>query len=453
MARTVGRALGLVLALLLGSLAAVAPPVGATGATGATEAHRPGRSVRPVIFVHGGAGSGAQFESQALRLTSNGYPADRVAVHEYDSTFGLNTMAEVWAGLDVLIADLLAATGADKVDLLGHSLGTAVSQGYLNSSPERAARVAHYVNIDGATATTLPGGVPTQAVWGEGSPTRQIVGAQNYYAPTQSHVQVATAPETFAQFYEFFTGRAPRTTKVLPEHGRLQLSGRASLFPSNAGAAGDRLEVWEVDGRSGSRRGRRPAATFALGTDGAWGPFKAHRGRHYEFAVVHATGSTHHFYFQPFVRSDHLVRLLTSTPGTGIDLLREKGPNHASLTVTRYKELWGDQGAGSDTLAIDGQQVLNAANAPRTKRVNAVFAFDVGSDGVTNLAAPIPALFALPFLTGIDVAIPATTPPNDPVRITTTARTAPDRRVTVNVPNWASSEHHMTVQLWDFDGR
>ncbi|TMA78950.1 MAG: hypothetical protein E6J72_12730, partial [Deltaproteobacteria bacterium] len=29
----------------------------------------------PVLFVHGIEGSGAQFESQALRFESNGYPA------------------------------------------------------------------------------------------------------------------------------------------------------------------------------------------------------------------------------------------------------------------------------------------------------------------------------------------------------------------------------------------
>ena len=29
-----------------------------------------------VIFVHGIEGTGAQFQSQAMRLTSNGYPAD-----------------------------------------------------------------------------------------------------------------------------------------------------------------------------------------------------------------------------------------------------------------------------------------------------------------------------------------------------------------------------------------
>ena len=63
------------------------------------------------------------------------------------------------------------------------------------------------------------------------------------------------------------------------------------------------------------------------------------------------------------------------------------------------------------------------------------------------------ALFGLPFITGMDVYIPAITPPNHPVRITSTSRTAPDQQVTVNVPNWPSSDHHVSVQLWDFDRR
>src|ERR1700730_6599117 len=95
-----------------------------------TEVGRP----RPVIFVHGFVGSGAQFESQAMRFTSNGYPAGLIAVEEYDSTFATTTMAKVWGDLDRLVSQLLTKSGADKVDLVGHSLGTAVSQGYLGSS-------------------------------------------------------------------------------------------------------------------------------------------------------------------------------------------------------------------------------------------------------------------------------------------------------------------------------
>ncbi|MGH9210273.1 MAG: alpha/beta hydrolase [Acidimicrobiales bacterium] len=432
------------------TLLAVLLTTAAATPAGGEAAHPRHNRLRPVIFVHGGAGSGAQFETQAMRLTSNGYPASLIAVHEYDSTFGLNTMEQVWVGLDTLIADLLESSGADQVDLLGHSLGTTVSHGYLNSSPERAATVANYVNIDGRTATAPPGGVRTLAVWGEGDQTRQIVGAQNYYAPGQGHVQVATAPETFAQFYMFFTGRRPRTTDVTRDRdGRVRLAGEANLFPSNVGAEGANLEIWEVSGRTGERRGHRPRATFDIGPGGSWGPFRAHTRKHYEFALVWGPGETHHFYFQPFQHDDHLIRLLTSVPGTGLDVLIDESDRHMTFTVTRYKEWWADQGAHNDRLEIDGVSVLNAANSPRTKRVNAMFVFDVGSDGLTDLTAPHPVLFSLPFITGMDVFVPAVEPPDRTVRVAMTARASHGPTVVVNVPDWASSGHHVTVQFAD----
>ena len=95
--------------------------------------------IRPMIFVHGYSGSAAQFQAQALRFTSNGYPQNYIAAHEYDSTFSINTMDDIHDGLDQLIATLLEETGSDQVDILGHSLGTTVMRDYLESSPERAA--------------------------------------------------------------------------------------------------------------------------------------------------------------------------------------------------------------------------------------------------------------------------------------------------------------------------
>jgi pimeloyl-ACP methyl ester carboxylesterase len=449
MSRKLLGAVGVVIAVLVTSLAG----------SGAANAQGKRPAPRPVIFVHGGSGSGAQFDTQALRLTSNGYPADQIAVHEYDSTFGTNTMEEVWAGLDELIAELLRETGADGVDLLGHSLGTTVSQGYLTSSPERAASVAHYVNIDGRTAASPPGGVDTLAVWGEGDQTRQIVGAQNYYAPDQSHVQVATSAETFAQIYRFFTGHGPETTDVVPQRGRIRLSGEANVFPQNQGADGFTLQIFEID-RRGRREDLRPDATFTIGADGAWGPFKAHAGERYEFALTRTDGSVHHLYFQPFLRSDHLVRLLTSRPGEGLDLLREPSDTSAGFGVIRYKEMWGDQGANNDTLEIDGVNVLNAATAPRTKRVNAMFVGDDNLDGVTDLSAPVQPWFSLPFISAVDLVVPATTPPDDTVRIEMVARAghasrSPGRsgrgdEEVVNIPNWATSQNIVTITFRDF---
>src|ERR1700761_3043003 len=85
----------------------------------------------PIIFVHGFEGSGAQFESQALRLESNGYPKSYIAVLEYDSLLfasalqnGSSTTAQeqpLFAQLDQLIAHMKAITHRPQVDLLAHS--------------------------------------------------------------------------------------------------------------------------------------------------------------------------------------------------------------------------------------------------------------------------------------------------------------------------------------------
>src|SRR5262249_11698088 len=206
---------------------------------------------------------------------------------EYDSLFLINTQAEVLAGLDTLVDQLLAETGADKIDLLGHSLGTVLMQTYL-SSPERAAKVAHYVNIDGAPAAAPPGGVPPLAIWGMGNPARQIVGATNVYFPTQTHVQSATSAESFAAQYEFFTGSPPATTDILPEP-RVQLAGRAVIFPQNLGVDDATLQIFEVDGDTGARLNADPDATYPLSSPaGAFGPFEAIGGRHQEFVLLPA---------------------------------------------------------------------------------------------------------------------------------------------------------------------
>lgn len=408
---------------------------------------QPAQRHLPVIFVHGFSGSGAQFETQARRLASNGYRADLIEAHEYDSLFAENTREDVYAGLDARIARLRAKAGTDKVDLFAHSLGTTLMQAYLRSSPARAATVAHYVNLDGASSADQPGGVPTLAVWGEGSTTRAVGGARNVYLSDQAHTQTVTSPETFAEAYRFLTGKAPRTTEIVAQPpGHTRLSGRAVLFPSNVGAEGARLEVYRLDPRTGQRKNRKPEAAFAIAGDGSWGPFKADGSAYYEFAVVWGEVSTHHLYFQPFLRSDNLVRLLTSRPGEGLASQVETGDRHSALTINRQKEWWGDQGAAGDSLRIDGREVLNAANTPRTKRAIGIFAYDAGVDGATDLTAPIPVFAAQPFITGIDLFMPADA--KDSISLASRQRGG-GRTDTLAVPAWPSSGHRISVQFND----
>ena len=141
--------------------------------------------------------------------------------------------------------------------------------------------------------------------------------------------------------FKFFTGHEPATVDIVPEHGRVRIAGRAVLFPSNVSAGAGTVEVWPVHGSTGRRIGRRPLDVEPLAADGGWGPVWLKPGRHYEFNLVRAGARDHRFYYEPFVRSDDLVRLLAGTPGEGLDLLVEKSDRHASLVMTRNKELWG----------------------------------------------------------------------------------------------------------------
>ena len=404
-------------------------------------------NLTPMIFVHGGAGSGGQFESQGMRFTSNGYPKRYVRVFEYDSTTAIANMDSIHTRLDGLIAEVKQQTGKSKVDILGHSLGTTVMHLYLLSAA-RAANVAHYVNIDGRTGTSPPGGVPTLALWaGRGAPGREIAGATNVTIPNQTHVEVATSVESFVEMFKFFTGRVPRHN-ISPQR-YITLEGRAQLFPQNTGVGDRTLQIWEVKGSTGQRK--RRVATVDVAADGAWGPVRGLKsGRHYEFALLLAGSSTHHIYFEPFARSDHLVRLLTSEPNGGVNLLIERSDRHSALTIVRYKEFWGDQGAESDVLNINGTGVLNAATAPIDKRVIGMFAFDTGSDGVSNVSVPHPVFFSLPFLSGVDLFLPAAAPPTGKVSVALRSRGAGPTR-TVNVPNFPSSTDSVSVNLNDFE--
>jgi pimeloyl-ACP methyl ester carboxylesterase len=408
------------------------------------------KSIHPMVFVHGFSGSGGQFESQKMRFTENGYPDDYVRVFEYDSSFSVESPADVQARLDSFISQVKQQTGRSQVDLLGHSLGTAISQTYLNSSPAHAANIAHYVNIDGAQAASPPGGVPTLAIWaGRGTPGRAIGGATNVTVPNQTHVQSATSAESFTEMFRFFTGRAPDTTDIVPEHGKITIAGRAVLFPQNVGVpAGTRLTIWRVKRSNGKRIGH-PVATPALASDGSWGPVRVKRGKRYEFALEQQ-GQVHHFFYEPFRRSDHLIRLLTNVPGTSFDLILSRSANHVDLIMVRYKELWGDQGSENDVLTVNGTNVINAATSPISHMTNAMFAFDQGSDGVSDVSAPIPVFFGLPFLSAVDLFVPAASPPTGTVRVDLTSRgSGPTREV--SFPNYPSSNNTVTVQLNDFE--
>lgn len=62
--------------------AAVLATVALLAASAPAAAGHTGDKPLPIVFVHGSAGSGAQYASVARRFVSNGYPADRIRTFE-----------------------------------------------------------------------------------------------------------------------------------------------------------------------------------------------------------------------------------------------------------------------------------------------------------------------------------------------------------------------------------
>jgi hypothetical protein len=195
--------------------------------------------------------------------------------------------------------------------------------------------------------------------------------------------------------------------------------------------------------------GDKPVASATVGDNANWGPFTVQAGRHYEFSVARPGLPTHHHYYEPFLRSDHLVRLLES------DVLSnggERGPRHVAAVVLRYKELWGDQGAQSDVLAVNGTNVSTEVITPVRKQVNALFWSDRRLDGQSDLSSPDPVYSQLPFVSGVDLFVPAAIPATGKTTVALRSRGSSETR-TVNLPNWASATDVVTVQLRDFELR
>jgi len=422
----------------------------------------PGGTMLPIVFVHGQTGSAQQFETQAMRFTSNGYPQHLLYAFEYDTNQTANPVGD----LDAFVDDVLAETGAPQVYAIGHSRGTSVWTSYLDGEGgvDGSEKVAKYVNIDGRSPAELPGGVPTIGIWGEwntagsgfnrrGDTNAQIGPdpANNFYFGSKSHTEVATSAEAFAVMYEFLTGSAPRTAEVVPEPpGQVTIAGRAVLFPENVGAVDTTVEVWRVDPQTGHRVGSRPRATFPIDETGAWGPVRVNGLWHLELAIVRPGVGVHHTYTEPFMRSDHFVRLNTSLPDGPLDLITPDSDQTTNLVILRMKEWWGDQGANSDRLLVDGLDIVRPDTSPRTGVNLAVFVHDDGLDGVTDLGkGELFPFNLLTFLTAVDVSIPASADGSGSISVTEDPRDGGDTAV-LNVPNWPSSTDPVSVQFRDY---
>jgi pimeloyl-ACP methyl ester carboxylesterase len=387
----------------------------------------------PIVFVHGFAGSAQQYESQAMRFVANGWDQERILAYEHD---GAGTdIAGYVEGLSAFVDDARAEFGVDQVYLVGHSRGTFVSSTYLGD-PDRAANVARYIAIDGSPCVDV---VPCLA------PTQET-------NPGQAHVEVATSKESFAAQYEFLVGEAPEVVDIVPQREPIVLNGRAVNFPQNTGREGVALDIWEIDPDTGARVGDEPHASFVLDAEGSFGPVTVTSGAHYEYALSAPDSPTqHHLYLQPYVRSSDFVRLLSSPPDGPTRSNTNLGDDHSAIIAIRMRE-WYATGPQRDTLEVglDGQEPVDAlADFVGNGAIGIHIHDDADSPGETTLG-PLPYFATQPFQSGVDVFLPAAASADGTITVTNIPRGETDRPQVLNVPNWPSSGHAISLVFTDY---
>jgi len=398
----------------------------------------------PIVFAHGAFEVGDAFANQSMRFAANGYPLDRIYAFDWN-TLGMDSFSDELGRLGAFIDQVLAETGACRVDLIGHSMGTGLSFAYL-SEPANAAKVAHYANLAGLSADAPPGGGPTITISSEYDVlvgTNEIVGAENIWLSSHDHLQIATSPETFAHLYRFFNdGVEPRTTEMEPT-AEVTLSGRLVTLAENRPAPFHEMRVYPFDPATGERLQDIPAATFLSDAEGFWGPFEAEPGQHYEFEVISNSPFWRpiHYYREPLPRSCSLVyfRLFPSPlslPGLALALLpyNDEYALLATLNINRATI------AGRDTLFVDGYEISTEEICPAEKTALAIFYFDANSNCMSDGQAAGGVFDVLSFFQGFDLLIDTASPRTIPIAF---------NGRTLSVRNWKSDTEGVTIAVFE----
>ena len=78
-------------------------------------------AVDPILFVHGWTRTASDWDTMIARFQADGWPASHLSAYSYDTSQSNKTSAE--REVKVRVDNLLAATGATRVDIVTHSMG------------------------------------------------------------------------------------------------------------------------------------------------------------------------------------------------------------------------------------------------------------------------------------------------------------------------------------------
>lgn len=86
-------------------------------------------AVDPILFVHGWSGSSSNWNTMVSRFEKDGWPKSHLSTYSYSTSQSNKVSAE--KEVKPRVESLLKATGATKVDIVAHSMGSLNSRWYI----------------------------------------------------------------------------------------------------------------------------------------------------------------------------------------------------------------------------------------------------------------------------------------------------------------------------------
>lgn len=103
-------------------------------------------AVDPILFVHGWSSSASTWNTMIGRFEKDGYAKSHLSAYSYNTSQSNKTSAE--KEVKPRVESLLAATGATKVDIIAHSMGSLNSRWYIKFLGGEA-KVDEWVSLGG----------------------------------------------------------------------------------------------------------------------------------------------------------------------------------------------------------------------------------------------------------------------------------------------------------------
>jgi pimeloyl-ACP methyl ester carboxylesterase len=363
----------------------------------------------PVVFVHGNGDSSALWINNFWRFEANGYRRNHLFAIDFappsarsdDSKPQPNRSSteDQLKELSAFVAQVRKATRRERVALIASSRGgnavrnflkngdgaQAVSHAILCGTPNKGIVISDTMLVGSefngampflkglnAGDTDLIAGVEMMAIRSDkndkyaqpdgrfigqpGKPTgvsydgTELRGAKNVVLDGLDHREVAFHKLAFAAQYEFITGKPPATLFIAQE-AFPSLNGRATGIGAdgnytNLPLAGAEIEIYEVDPKTGERRGTQPNHRKVTGADGMWGPFVSRADAAYEFVLKIEGQPTTHTYRNSFLRSTDVVHLRPQPIAKG---------DEAAGSIVYMTRPRGYFGVGRDKFSLDGK--------------------------------------------------------------------------------------------------